>query len=94
MLERCPNRPISRLFQAPGIGAHTKHFQIVIRFQNQDIGVFQVFRNGIRHMSDIGELCDANSIRTDAECDGFGSIVRNGERRDVRIANSKGDAWL
>src|SRR3954468_9945857 len=80
------------LFQAPRIWADPEHLEIVIRFQNQHIGSFQVVSDRFRHMSNVRELSDSNAVGKNAECQGLCRIVRNGERCNVRIADSKCDA--
>ena len=78
------------LLDVPGIRPDLQHFEIVIRFENQEIGFAQMMLHQLGHVAEIGDDRDFHSIRAKSVADGIGGIMRNRERIDFDIADSKG----
>jgi hypothetical protein len=82
------------LLHAPGIRAHTQHFQVVIRFEQNNIGAAQVNLKRIGNVAEISRERDLDAFGANAVADGIGSIVRNRETPDVEVANGEIPASL
>ena len=73
------------LLDAPGIGAHFQHVEIVIRFEQQNLHAPQVNPDGIGHISEVRSHADFDAFGMKTETDRVDSVVRDGEAlyRDV-----------
>ena len=69
-------------------------FEIVIRFEYQQIGAAQMELDGVRDVAQIGHQSYFNPMRAEAETDRIDGVVRNGEAIDFDIANRKRRAGL
>jgi len=77
------------LLDRPGIWTDTKHFEIVVGFDNEAVATAQVVANVTRHESEIGGVGDAHAFGDEAETDGVSGIVRNGEGHDLYVSDNK-----
>src|SRR5579863_439427 len=75
------------LLDVPGIGADLQHFQIVIGFEDQEVGFAQVMLYQLGHVAEVGDDGDFFAVGAESVADGVGGIVRNGERGDFDIAD-------
>jgi hypothetical protein len=82
------------LFDDPGIGADLEHVEIVIRFENQAIGLTKMDADVIGEVAEIGADGDFGSVGTEGEAHGVGGIVRDGESVDINVADGEGLAGL
>ena len=78
------------LLDEPRVRAHLQHLEIVIRFENQEIGFAQMVLHKLRQIAEIGDDRDFHAIRAETVADGIGGVMRNRERIDFDIANLKG----
>ena len=79
------------LFQTPGAARIVlKHFQIVIGFEDEDVGSADAFANEAGGMAEIGQETDFMSASVQHEADWIVSIVRNGKSIDAHVANVEG----
>ena len=79
------------LLDVPGVGADFEHFQIVVRFQDQEIGFAQVVFYQLRH---VAQVCDDRyffAVGAKRVAYWIGSIVRDCECRDFDIADYEFD---
>lgn len=77
------------LLDVPRIGTNLEHFEIVIRFENQTIGIAQMVFHEFGQIAEIGGHGDFRSIGTESEAQRIGGIVRNREWRDFDIADDE-----
>src|SRR5215471_12571469 len=75
------------LLQSPGIWPDPQHFEIMIRLQNQHIRAAEPFGNVIRHVTDIGQLCEFRATTLEREGNGLCGVMRNAEWQDLDIAD-------
>ena len=76
------------LFQAPGPARIVlEHFQIVIRFEHEDIGGANTFANQARGVAKVREETDFMAAGVQHVTDGIVGVVRNGKRVDANIAD-------
>ncbi len=80
------------LLDVPGVRADLQHFQIVIRFQDQEIGFAQVMLHQLRHVAEVGDDGDFFAVGAKGVADRVGGIMRNGERGDFDIADYELDS--
>lgn len=57
------------LFQAPRIGAHLQHFQVMIGFEQEDAAILQVDADGIGHVTQISADADLAALGAEGESD-------------------------
>ena len=77
------------LLDVPGIGADLQHFQVMIRFQDQEIGFAQMMLYEFGHVAKVGDDGDFLSVGAEGVADGVSGIVRNGERGDFDVADNE-----
>ncbi len=77
------------LLDDPRIGADLEHVEIVIGFENQAIGVAQMDLDQLRHVAEVGDESDLDSIGAEREADRIGSIVGNGKRVHFDVADAE-----
>ena len=77
------------LLDGPRIRPHLQHFEIVIRFEQQQVSAAQVELDGIGHVAQVGDQADFDALRAKAEADRIDGVVRNGEAVDFDIADAK-----
>ena len=82
------------LLHRPGIGPDLQHFQIVIRFEQQQIRAAQMEADRIRQIAEIGGDRNLDAFGAEGESDGIGGVVRDGETGDVDIADGETGAGL
>ena len=82
------------LFNAPGVRPDAQHFQIVIRFEHQQIGAAQMHTQRICDVAQVGGDGNFDSLRSKREAHRIDGIVRDGETRNIEIADSKRAAGL
>ena len=67
--DRCPTRLITRCFTDHGIRPDLQHVEIVIRFEQQQIGAAQMEADRIGHVAQIGRDAELDALRAQAEPD-------------------------
>jgi hypothetical protein len=80
------------LLDVPRIRPDLQHFQVVIGFQDQEVGFAQVLFDVFGHAAEIGNDRDLFSVRTESVADGVGGIVRNRECGDFDVADHEFDS--
>ena len=75
------------LLDDPRVRADLEHVQIVIRFEQQTIGVAQMNFHKFGHVAEVGDERHLRAVGAKRETDGIGGIVRNLKRVDIYIAN-------
>jgi hypothetical protein len=87
VIREMPGAAEDALLDDPRIRPNFQHVQIVIRFEQQTIGVAQMNFHKFGHVSKIGNNRHLGSICAKREADGVGRVMRNLERVDIDIAN-------
>ena len=82
------------LFDGPGIGADFEHFEIVVRFEQQQIGAAQMELDGVGDISQIGDQSYFNAMRSETEANRIDGVVWNGEAIDFNVTHTKGCSGL
>src|SRR5580704_390295 len=77
------------LLDVPRVGTHLQHFEIVVRFKNQTIGITQMMFHELGQITEIGGHSYFAAIRTEREAQGICGVVRNREGRDFDIADDE-----
>jgi len=75
------------LFNVPGIGTDLEHFEIVIGFQDQEVGFAQVLFNELGKVAEIGDDGDFRAVGAESVADGIDRVVRDGEGIDLDVAD-------
>jgi len=86
-VRKMPGAAHHALLDVPGIRPDLQHFQVMIGFQNQEIGFAQMMLHEFGHVAQIGNDGDFFSVGAEGVSDGVCGIVRNGERGDFDIAD-------
>src|SRR5262245_43069807 len=81
-------------FQIPWIWTPAQHFKVMIRFENQHVAAAQHLDDGVRHITNVGELRDLHSATCHCERNGFGRVMRYAKRDDLDVPNFKCDSRL
>ena len=82
------------LLDDPGIRADLEHVEIVIGFEDKAIGLAEMDSDVVWQVAQIGADGHLGAVGAEGESDGVGSVVRDGERVDVDIADGEGLASL
>lgn len=82
------------LFNGPGVRPDAQHFQIVIRLEHQQIGAAQMHTQRICDVAQVGGDGNLDSLRSECEAHRIDGIVRDGETRNIEIADAKRAAGL
>jgi len=82
------------LLDGPRVGADLEHFEIVIRFQHQQIHAAQMELDGVRDVAQVGYQTYFNALRAKTEAHRINRIVRNCKAVDFDIAHRKRSAGL
>lgn len=77
------------LLHNPGIRTHLQHFQIVIGFQNQAVGIAQMNFYQFWKVAEVGDDGHLDAFGAESEANWIGGIVRNGEGMHVNIPDSE-----
>src|SRR5271157_2171396 len=77
------------LLDRPGIGAGAEHFDVMIRFHDEDAAASQMVPNVGWHVPEVGSETDLDAFGAKGEADGIGGVMRNGEGHDLDIADAK-----
>ncbi len=80
------------LLETPGASGFLQHFQIMIGFQHEDIGVANALKGEFGGVAEIGQKTDLAAGSAEHEADGIGSIMRNAECFDQDVADLKAAA--
>ena len=80
------------LLYRPRVRTDFQHVQIVIRFEQQNIGTSQVHANGTRQIAEVGDDRNFDSFGAEPKADRVDRVVRNGEARHFDIADGEGVA--
>lgn len=86
--------PHDTLFDRPWVWADAQHFEIVIGFEEQKIGLAQVDAEGIGNVAKVSGDAHLNALGGESIADRIGGIVRNGEAGDIEIADGEAAAGL
>ncbi len=65
------------LLDDPRIRADLEHVEIVIGFENQAIGLAEMYLDELGHVTEVGHDSEFGAVGAEGEGDGIGSIVRN-----------------
>jgi hypothetical protein len=77
------------LLDDPRIRPDLEHVEIVIRFENQTIGVAEMNFDKLGHVAEVGDDRELRAVGAEGESDRVSGVVRYGERMDVDVANGK-----
>ena len=77
------------LLNNPGIRPHLQHFQIVIGFQNQAVGIAQMNFYQFWKVAEVRDDGHLDAFGAESEANRVGSVMRNRERVYVYIADSE-----
>ncbi len=77
------------LLDDPRIRPDLQHVQIVVRFQQQTIGVAQMNLHKLGHVAQVSYECHLRAIGAKREADWISGIVRNLKRVDINIADGE-----
>ena len=77
------------LLHDPGVGADLQHIEIVIRFENEAIGIAQMDFHECRHVAQVGDDGKLGAVGAEREGDRVGSVMRDGESVDVDITDGE-----
>jgi hypothetical protein len=84
---KMPSAAHDALLDVPGVRADLEHLEIVIRFQDEEVGFAQMMLHELGHVPEVGDDGDFFSIGAEGVANRVGGIVRDGERRDFDIAD-------
>jgi len=90
-MTEAPHQP---LLQIPWIWPNSKHFKVMIRFEDQNMRAPQPLGDVVRHVADIRELRDFYTLTRHAERNRLRPVVRYAERKHLQIAKFKRNACL
>jgi hypothetical protein len=82
------------LLHRPRVGADAQHFQIVIRFEDDQIARAHVDAQGIGDIAKIGGYGDFDAVRRERVADRIGGIMGNRETGDIEIADGEASPGL
>ena len=82
------------LLDGPGVGADLEHFDVVVGLEQEEIGSAEVIADGLGEVAEVGGDADAEAFGAEAEADGVGGVVGDGERGDGDVADGEGLAGL
>ena len=86
-IRKMPRAAHHALLDVPGIRADLEHVEIVIRFEDQEIGFAQVMLHKLRHVAEVGNDGDFGAIGAKGKADGIGGIVGDREGIDLDVAD-------
>ncbi len=66
----------------------------MVRFEQEEIGAAEMITDGFREVAEVGGDADAEAFCAEAEADGVGGVVRDGEGGDGDVADGEGLAGL
>ena len=75
------------LLDDPGIRADLEHVEIVIRFEDEAVGLAEVDSDVIGQIAEIGADRDLGAVGAEGESDGVGGVVGDGERVYIDVAD-------
>ena len=78
------------LLDDPGIRTDFEHVEIVIRFQNQTIGVAKMDLDELGHVAEVGDNRELGAVGAESESDRIGGVVRNAEGVNLDVTHSEG----
>jgi hypothetical protein len=87
VIGKMPGAAHDPLFDMPGIRADLEHFEIVVRFEQQKIGLAHVLLDKFGEVAEIGDDRDFQALGTERKSDRIGSIVRDPKRIYLDIAD-------
>ena len=77
------------LLDVPRIGTDLQHFQIVIGFEDEEVGFAQVMFYQLGHVAEVGDDGNFFAVRAEGVADGISGVVRNRECGDFDVADYK-----
>lgn len=89
VIGQVPGAAHDALLDVPGIRPHFQHFQIVIRFENEAIGVAQMEFDEFRQIAEVSNDSDFAAVGAKRIAHGIRSIVRNGKGRNFDVADGE-----
>ena len=75
------------LFEAPGAAGFLQHFQVVIGFEEQDIGGANALEDGFGGVAEVRQNTDFSGGGVQEEADGVGGVVRDVKGVHVDVAD-------
>ena len=94
VIGKMPSAGENALLNNPRIRTHLQHFQIVIGFENQAVGIAQVNFYQFRKIAEVRDDGHFDAGGAKSEADRIGSVMRNRERVYVYIADSEMSAGM
>ena len=94
VIREMPGSAENALLDDPWIRADLEHFEIMVGFENKAVRPAQMNFDMIWNVAEIGADGDLGAVGTEGESDGVGSVVRDGERVHLDIADRKTLAGL
>ena len=82
------------LLDGPGVRADFEHFEVVIGLEQEEVGAAEMIANGFGEVAEVGGDADAEAFGAEAEADGVGGVVGDGEGGDGDVADGEGLAGL
>jgi len=80
------------LLDVPGIRADLEHFEIVIGFEDEEIGVAEMYFDELGKIAEIGDDGNFGVATAAGVADGISGVMGNRERRDFNIADGEAQA--
>src|SRR5215469_11157446 len=77
------------LLDAPWVWAVLEHLEIMIGFEKKNINALERSLHVGRHVAEVCCECHSHAFSGEDEAARIGGVVRNGEGRDVEIANGE-----
>ena len=77
------------LLDDPGVRTDLEHVEIVIGLENHAIGFAEMNFDHFGEVAEVGADRDFGAVGAEGEADGIGSVVGNGKRVDVDIADGE-----
>ena len=70
-----------------GIRPDLEHFEIVVRFEDQEIGLAQVLLHELGQVAEVGDDDDLRAVHAEGVADRIGRVVRDRKRIDFDVAD-------
>lgn len=77
------------LLDVPGIRADFEHFQVVIGFEDEAIGVAKMKFDELGQVAEVSDNGDFCTAGTECIADGIRGVMRNSERRNFDISDGE-----
>jgi len=84
---KMPGAAHHALLDVPGIRADLKHVEIVIGFEDEEVGVAEMVFHQLGKIAEVGDDGDFHAPGAEGEADGIGGIVGNRKGGDFDVAD-------